>query len=101
MNDPDLFRAEFLHHMGEGFDPVFREYAEKQPPGASRVGERAQQIEDGAGAEFDAGRADMLHGGMMGRGEHEPNVGLFDTSGDRGRRHVEAHTQRIQHVACT
>ena len=31
VDDPDLFGAEFLQDVGEGFDPVLREYAEQEP----------------------------------------------------------------------
>ena len=51
-----------------------RKHAEELPLHAGRVGERAEQIEDGARAELDPRRPDMLHRGVMSRREHEADA---------------------------
>ena len=44
---------------------------EQLPGGAGRVGQRPEEVEDRADAELLADRDDVLHSGVVGRGEHE------------------------------
>ena len=45
---------------------------------ARRIGQRAEQVENRPRAKFDPRRADMAHGRMMRRREHEADAGLAD-----------------------
>ena len=91
--------AEILQHLGERLDPLAREHADHLALHAGRIGERAEQIEDRAGAEFDPGRADILHRRMMRRREHEADAGLADAARRRPvRRQLDLDAERAQHV---
>ena len=78
-------------HSGENTPTICRVHA-------GRIGERPEQVEDGARAEFDAHRADMAHGRVMRRREHEADAGLADAARDRLRRQVDLDAERHQHV---
>ena len=49
----------FFEHLRQRLDPLPREHADHLALDAGRVGQRPEQVEDRAGAELDAGRADM------------------------------------------
>ncbi|MCV6576953.1 MAG: hypothetical protein OIF58_14600, partial [Cohaesibacter sp.] len=51
------------------------------PCDARRVGEGAEQIENGSDAHFYPRGADKAHGGMMIWGKHEADIGVADTTG--------------------
>src|SRR5882762_3327052 len=85
--------AEVLEHVGERLDPLARKHPDHLAFHAGRVRQRPQQVEDGSGAELDACRADMLHGRMMCRREHESDPGGLDTGTDRFRRDIYLDTK--------
>ena len=62
VHDPDRFRTQTLEHMGQRFHPLWREDSDELARDAGRVGKRSEQVEDGAGTQFDARRADVAHG---------------------------------------
>src|SRR5262249_7347985 len=78
VHDPDGLGTEIFQHLGKRLDPLAREHADHLPLDAGGIGERTQQVEDGAGAEFDPRRADILHRRMVRRREHEADTGLRD-----------------------
>ena len=92
------FGAEVLQHLRQRLHPLPREYADHLPLDAGRIGQRPQQVEDGSGGEFDAGRADILHRRMMRRREHEADAGLGDAAADMIGRDVDLDAQRGQYV---
>ena len=65
-------RERFRHRAG----PVGGKHAGQLPPHACRIGERAQQVEDRAGAEFDPRAGGVAHRRVMARGEQEDAAGL-------------------------
>ena len=71
-------RAEIFQHLRHRLDPMPRKHADHLALDAGRVGQRSQQIEDGAGAELDPGRPDVLHRRMMRRREHEADAGFVE-----------------------
>ena len=82
MADPAGLAAEVLQNLRQRLDPGLRKHARHLTLDACRIGEGAKQIEDRARAELDAGRADVLHRGVMRRGEHEAQPGLAQCSSE-------------------
>src|SRR5712692_1634019 len=98
MHHPDVLGAEILQHLRDRLDPLAREQADHLAFDAGRIRERTEQVEDGAGAELDAGRADVLHGRMMGGREHEPDARLADATPDAVGGNLDVDAERGQHV---
>ena len=100
MRDPYAFGAEVFEHLRHGLDPLPRERADHLALDAGRIGKRSEQIENGAGAELDARRADILHRRMMRGREHEADAGLLDAVTNMFGRELNLHAQRTEHVGC-
>ena len=66
--------------------------------GAGRVGQWAQDIEDGAHAQFFAHGRHVFHGRVVVGRKHEANALLFQALGDLCRLEVDIHTQGFQHI---
>src|SRR5674476_1167284 len=98
VHHPDGLGAEILQHLRQRLHPLPGKYPDHLPLYASRIGQRPQQIEDRAGRQFDAGRADVLHGGMVRRREHEAYTGLGDAAADMLGLDVDPDPERRQHV---
>jgi hypothetical protein len=49
------------------------EDTDELPPGPGRVGQGAQQVEDGPEGQLGAHRNDVAHRRVVGAGEHEPD----------------------------
>ena len=64
MDHPGLLGAEALKHPSQRFHEVAFEDAEQLALGAGRVGQGAQQVEEGAHAQLFARRARVPHGTM-------------------------------------
>ena len=58
------------------------------------IGERPEQVEDRAGAEFDAHRADVAHRRVMGRRHHEADAGLAHAALDAFGRQADLDAER-------
>ena len=99
VHDPDVVRAEILQHLCQWLHPLPREHTDHLARDASRVRQRPEQVEDRAGGEFDAGRADILHRRVVRRREHEADAGLAHTLPDLIRRDVDPDAERGQHVS--
>ena len=65
---------------------------------ARGVGKRAEDVEDGADADLATGGANMTHGGVVRRGEHEAEADALDAGCNLFRSKLEADAERFQHV---
>ena len=66
-----------------------------------RVRQRAEDVEDGADAEFLADGADVLHRGVILLGEHEADANLLELLDDFSGRLVEVDAERFEAVGGT
>jgi len=65
---------------------------------AGRIGERAEQIEDGALADRLPRLGHMAHGGVMGLGEEEDDADLAQSAFREGGLQIDRHPQSFQYV---
>src|SRR5690606_37212749 len=65
---------------------------------AGRVGQRAEDVEEGAHAHFAAHRRHVLHGAVVVGREHEADAGGLDAGGDLLRRKVDVGTEGLKRV---
>jgi len=72
--------------------------AQQLKRGTGRIAERTQQVEDRRRAELLANRRDVLHRRMHVRREAEADSELVEAALDRGRRSIDVHPQRRQHI---
>ena len=78
MHDEDAAGAEGFENFREGFGQLRGKNAEKLAGCAGGVGERPQQIEQGAHAELFAHRAGKTHGLVEGGGKHEGDADFVE-----------------------
>ncbi len=83
-----MLRAQALHDAHLDADQVGMEHPHQDVRRARRVGQRPEDVEDGAHAEFAAHRRDVLHRRVVVGREHEA---------DAGRAHAIGHLLRVQH----
>ncbi len=69
-----------------------------EAPRPGRVGQRPQQVEDRAGAELDAGRADVAGGAVVARRHQEADAGLPQAAPHDRHVGVDIDAERGQHV---
>ena len=74
------------------------EHAHQNIGCASRIGERAQDVEDGAHTQLFAHRRHVFHGGVVVGREHETNAHLRNALCDLRGREVDADTQTLEHI---
>ena len=98
MRHPGPFAAEIGQHPGQGFDPLAREDAGELALDAGRIGQGAQQIENGAGAQLDARRTDMAHGAVVAGRHHEADPRFPDGFLDQGHVGVDVDSQGQEHI---
>jgi hypothetical protein len=98
MHDQSAFRAQLRQRLGDERQPLPAEHAQQLLAGVGGVGQRSQQVEHCAHAEFTAHRGDMAHRGMVQRREHKPDADLLDALRDLFGREVQVHAQRFQHI---
>src|SRR5690606_17678919 len=72
-------------------DQIGVEDAHELVGGIGRVGQRAQDVEDGPHPQFFAHGSDVLHGTVVGGGEHEANTDLFNAFGHLPGRQIDVH----------
>ncbi len=84
--------------MRHRLHPLARKSADHLALDAGRVRQRPKQVEDGAGAEFDPRRADVLHGRVMRGCEHETDAGVADASAHLLGVEIDLDAERLQHV---
>ena len=63
-----------------------------------RIGERAEQIEHGAHAQFAARGHGVARGGVHGRRKKKSDADFFDGCGHALRRQIDAHAEMFEHV---
>ena len=78
VDDERVRAAELLQHADVDADQVLVEHADQLVRRARRVGQRAQDVEDRADAQFLAHRSRVLHRRMMVGREHEAHARLGD-----------------------
>ena len=98
VHGPDALGAKLLESLGERFEPCHRGNAEELARHAGWIGERPQQVEDRARAQFHPHRRDVAHGNVMGLGEHEAQVRFAQTAREMGRIEADLDAKRGQHV---
>ena len=74
------------------------EDAEQDVGRTGRIGQRPQDVEEGAHAELPAHRRDVLHRGVVIRCEHEADAGPGDAVGDLSGIERQADAERLDHV---
>ncbi|KAG1385144.1 hypothetical protein G6F60_014946 [Rhizopus arrhizus] len=74
------------------------EHAHQHRRCAGRVGQRAEDVEDGAHAHLAAYRRDHLHRRMMDRREHEADAGLLDRGGHLRRLQLDGRAQLFHRI---
>ena len=94
----DVVGAEPLHDVHLDADQVGMEHAHQGVRRAGRIGERAEDVEEGAHAQFLAHRCHVLHGRVMIGREHETHAGRLQAFGHLRRREIDLHAERFQHV---
>ena len=77
---------------------VFVEHAHQNIGGTGRIGQRAQDVEDGAYAQFLAHRGHILHCRMVIGREHETNAHIADAIGNLRGVQVDIDAQRLHRV---
>lgn len=65
---------------------------------AGRIRKRAEHVEQGAQAEVAARAGGVLHGTVMGLGEHETDADVVDAAGDLYRRQVQVDAGGLEQV---
>src|SRR5260221_880999 len=98
VDDPYRLGAEIFQHVSKRLDPLAREHADHLPLDAGGVREGAQQVEDGASAEFDPRWADIFHRWVVRGREHETDAGLLEAPTDPLRRQFDVHPAGREHV---
>ena len=98
---PDHHRAlcaKTLQHPHLDAHEVGMEHAHQDVRRTRRIGQRPEDVEDGAHPHLLAHRCDDLHRRMVIGCEHETDAGFGDALGHTFRRQINDHTQRFQHV---
>ncbi len=73
-------------------------HAHQDIGGAGRVGQRTEDVEDGAHAQFLADGRDIFHGRMVVGREHEADTDLFNAFCNRFGRQVDVDAQRLHYI---
>ena len=98
VDNPGFGRAERSERFGHGPRPLGGEDAEYLELRTRRIGERAEQVEDGADAELGPHGRDMAHGAVMGAGEHEGDTGAIEAGLEFALVGFKVHAERFEHV---
>ena len=98
VGDQRVLGAERGQHLRDRLHQLRRIHAHHLPLRAGRVRQRPQHVEHGAHAQLAPDRPGVAHGRVVGLREHEAESDLVDAVGHVGRRQVDAHAQRLQHV---
>ena len=78
VGDPGAHRAQRAKDPRQGFDPAGVIDPEQLALGSRGVGERTEQVEQGAKTLFLADRRHMAHGAVVGHGEQEAEAGFVE-----------------------
>ena len=99
MHDHYMTAAEPLQHARLNADQIGMEHAHHLVFRAGGVGERAQDVEQGAHTEFLAHRRRVFHRAVVIGREHETDTDFPDRSRDLLRLQVDVDAERLQHVS--
>jgi len=94
VNQPGPLAAEGAQGLGHGLQEIGREGAGQLAAHTRRVGERAEDVEDGAGAELAPHGHNMGDGRVVHGRHHEADTGL----GQRALDHLGAHAHLHAHL---
>ena len=89
MNNHHVFRPQFLQHARLDTDQIAVEYTHDLVRRTGWIGQRPQNIQDRAHAQFFSHRRRVLHGRVMIRRKHETDTDLTNAIGDLHRREIE------------
>ena len=74
------------------------EHAHQHVGCARRIGQRPEDVEDGAHAQFLADRGNVLHRRMVVGREHEADAGFLETLADLLGRQHDVGAERLEHI---
>jgi hypothetical protein len=94
MHDQHALGAEALHDAHQDADQIGVENAHQRVGRAGRIGQRAEDVEQGAHPHLAAHRRHVLHGAVMVGREHEAEAGFRDTGGNLFRRQHDVGAER-------
>ena len=94
MHHKGALRAESKKHLGERLDPLPGKDADQMAAHARWIRQRAQQIENCARTEFDAGWMNVPGCRMMKGREHETDACLSNAAAYNIGRDINSHAQR-------
>ena len=94
MHEPRSLGAKIAQHPRERFEPASCKDAQHLEFDAGRIGERADEIENGGRAEFGPDRGGMTHRRMMRPRRHEADARLLDAGFDFPGRQFQADAER-------
>jgi hypothetical protein len=98
MHDQHALGAQALHDAHQDADQVGVENAHQRVGRAGRIGQRAEDVEQGAHPHLAAHRRHVLHGAVMVGREHEAEAGFRDTGGNLLGRQHDVGAERFQHI---
>jgi hypothetical protein len=98
IDDQRMLGAQALQGTHLDADQVFVEHAHQDIGRGCRVGERAQDVEDGAHAQFLAHGGHVLHGRMMVGRKHEADAHIAYAIGDLRGVEVDVDAQRLHGI---
>ena len=98
VDDERPLRTEGGEHVGDRPDEVGGVDPDDLGPGAGRVRQRPEDVEDGPRRELLPHRRRVLHRRMVGRGEQEAEAELVDRLRDPVGRQLEREAERLEHV---
>jgi hypothetical protein len=101
MHDQHALGAEALHDAHQDADQIGVENAHQRVGRAGRIGQRAEDVEQGAHPHLAAHRRHVLHGAVMVGREHEAEAGFRDTGGNLLGRQHDVGAERLQHIGRT
>ena len=98
VDDVGGLAAHVLERVRHELGQLFGIDADQLVRGRRRIGEGAEDVEDGAGGDL-AARADgITHGRVIGRREEEGDTDLLDALGGLVRRERQRRAERLEHI---
>ena len=74
------------------------EHAHQNVGSTGRIGQRPEDVKNGAHTQLFAHRSHVFHGRMVVRRKHKANADLFDGACDLLRRQIDVATQGLNHI---
>ncbi len=98
MNHQRALHAQFAQSLGHEFGEARVVHADDLRGGSGGIGERAEQIKNGADAQLAARGNGVARGGVHCGGVEEADADLFDGFGDAFRREFDFYAEGFEHV---